>query len=83
MPRHIVHDFTAAGGMADVNGVFQVEVAGHRGEVVGVMIHVVTVSHLSGPAMTAAIMSDDAIAFLQEEQHLGVPVIGRQRPAVA
>jgi hypothetical protein len=39
------------------------------------MIHVVTVSHLSGPAMTAAIMSDDAIAFLQEEQHLGVPVI--------
>jgi hypothetical protein len=65
-----------------VDGVLQVEMGGQRRQVIGVMIHVVTVSHLSGPAMTAAIMSNNAKAFLEEEQHLRVPVIGRQRPAV-
>ena len=32
--------------------------------------------------MAAAVMGDDAIAMMQEEQHLRVPVIGRQRPAM-
>ena len=33
--------------------------------------------------MAAAVMRYDAIAVLEEEQHLRVPVIGRQRPAMA
>ena len=33
--------------------------------------------------MAAAVMGDHAIALIQEEQHLRVPVIGRQRPAMA
>ena len=33
--------------------------------------------------MAAAVMGDDAIAVIEEEQHLIVPVIGRQRPAMA
>ena len=33
--------------------------------------------------MAAPVMGDDAIAVLEEEQHLGVPVVGRQGPAVA
>ena len=33
--------------------------------------------------MAAAVMGDDAIAVIEEEQHLRVPVIGRQRPAMA
>ena len=33
--------------------------------------------------MPAPVVGDDAVAVLQEEQHLGVPVVGRQRPAVA
>jgi hypothetical protein len=28
-------------------------------------------------------MSDDAKAVIEEEQHLRIPVIGRQRPAMA
>ena len=32
--------------------------------------------------MAAAVMGDDAVALDQEEHHLGVPVIGAQRPAV-
>src|SRR5689334_8622812 len=33
--------------------------------------------------MTAAVVRDHAIPTMQEEQHLRVPVVGRQRPAVA
>src|SRR5438309_6468616 len=38
---------------------------------------------LGGAAMAAPVMGYDAIAVLEEEQHLRVPIIGRQRPAVA
>jgi hypothetical protein len=47
------------------------------------VVHVVTVAGLGGPSVAAPVMGDDAIAVLEEEQHLGVPVIGRQGPAVA
>jgi hypothetical protein len=33
--------------------------------------------------VAAAIMRDDAVAVPEKEQHLCVPVIGRQRPAMA
>src|ERR1700687_1450799 len=69
--------------MANVNGVLQVEMRSQRRQVIGIVIHVVTVAHLSGPAMAPAVMSYDAIAVLEEEQHLRVPVIGRQWPSMA
>ena len=69
--------------MADVNGVLQVEMRRHRGEVIGIVIHVVTVSDLGGAAVAAAVMGDDAIALIEEKQHLCIPVISRQRPAMA
>ena len=43
---------------------------GDRGQVVGVVIHVVTVAGLRGAAVPAPVMGDDAVAVLQEEQHL-------------
>src|SRR5271168_837733 len=55
---------------------------GKRGEVIGVVIHIVSVAGLGGTAMSAPVVSYDAIAVIQEEHHLGVPVVGRQRPAV-
>ena len=79
----IVRDFAAAGGMADVNGVLEIEMRCQRRKVVGIMIHVVAVARLGGPSVAAPVMGDDAIAVIEEEQHLRVPVIGRQRPAVA
>jgi hypothetical protein len=36
-----VRDFAAAGAVADVDRVVQVEVSGDRGKVVGVVVHVV------------------------------------------
>jgi hypothetical protein len=67
----------------DVDRVVQVEVLGDRGQVVGVVVHVVAVAGLGGASVPAPVMGDDAVAAQQEEQQLGVPVIGRQRPAVA
>ena len=54
-----------------------------RRKIVGVVVHVVAVAGLSGPPMAAPVMGDDTIAVLEEKQHLGVPVIGRQGPAMA
>jgi hypothetical protein len=66
-----------------MNGVLQVEMRSQRRKVVCVVIHIVTYARLSGSAVAAAVMGYDAIALLEKEQHLRVPVIGRQRPAMA
>src|SRR5579864_148409 len=68
--------------MPDMNGVAKIQVLDDRGCVCGVMIHVVTVRHLAGTAMAAAIDADHPVAALDEEQHLSVPVVGAQWPAV-
>src|SRR5258705_8729827 len=65
-----------------MHGPFEVEMCGQRRQVVGVMIHVMASTGLSGAAMAAPVVGYDAIAVLEEEQHLRVPVIGAQWPAV-
>src|SRR5262249_53195905 len=72
----------AAGRMADVDGVAQVEVLDDRGDVGGVVVHVVAVADLARTAVSAPVVGDDAVALPNEEEHLGVPVVGTQRPAV-
>ena len=62
VPPEVVHDLAAAGRMADMDGILQVEMRGHRREVVGIMIHVVAVADLAGAAMAAPVMGDDAEA---------------------
>jgi hypothetical protein len=47
------------------------------------VIHIVAATRLRGSAVATAVMGYDAVALFQEEQHLRVPVIGRQRPAMA
>ena len=71
-----MHNFAAAGRMADVHGVLEVEMCSECGQVVGVMIHVMAVTGLARAAMASAVVGDDAIAVMEEEQHLGVPVVG-------
>src|SRR5262249_58676784 len=72
----------AAGRMADVDSVAQVEVLDDGGGVGGIMVHVVAVADLARPAVSASVVGDDAIAVPDEVEHLVVPVVGRQRPAV-
>jgi hypothetical protein len=42
----------------------------------------VAVGGLGRATMATAVMGDNAIAMMQEEQQLRVPIIGRQRPAM-
>ena len=76
--RHLA----AAGGMPDMDGILEIEMLGQRRQVVGIMVHVMAAAGLGGAAMAAPVMGDDAKSLVQEEQHLGVPIVGRQRPAV-
>ena len=83
MPADVAGDFPAAGGVADQRGVVQVERLDDGGEVVGVAVHVVAGGGLAGPAVAAPVVRDGAVAVLGEEQHLAVPGVGAERPAVA
>ena len=69
--------------MPDMDRVFEIEMVRHRGQIVRVMIHVVAAASLGRSAVAAPVMRDDAIALTEEEQHLRVPIVRRQWPAVA
>src|SRR6266480_4063335 len=66
-----------------MNCILQVKMCGQRRQVVGVMIHVMAATGLCGAAMPTPVVRYHAIAVLEVEQHLCIPIIGRQRPAVA
>jgi hypothetical protein len=69
--------------MADMDSIFQVEIRGESRQVVGIMVHIVTVGGLSGSAVATAIMGDHTIAVIEEEQHLVIPVVRAERPTMA
>src|SRR4030095_1618319 len=52
-------------------------------QIVGIMVHVMSVVGLRRATMSAPISCNDAIAFAEEEKHLRVPIVRAQRPAVA
>ncbi|KAI1690643.1 ATP dependent DNA ligase domain-containing protein [Ditylenchus destructor] len=82
MPHRVVQRLAAAGGMADMHRVAQIERLHHRRGIGRVVVHVMAITHLGRSAMAAAVMRDHAEALMQEEQHLRIPVIGAERPAV-
>src|SRR5262249_55612484 len=73
----------AARGVPDMDGVLEPEVVCDRSQVGGVMVHIVPAVHLGGAAVAAPVVSDHPVAAIAEEQHLGVPIVGRERPTVA
>jgi hypothetical protein len=42
----VAHDLTTAGRVADMNGVLEIEMCSDRGQVIGVMVHIVTITGL-------------------------------------
>src|SRR6516165_5004984 len=83
MTGEIMHHLAATGRMADVNRILQVEMIGDRLQIVGIMIHIMSVAGLSRATMSAPIGRNDAIAFAEEEKHIRVPIVRRQRPTMA
>jgi hypothetical protein len=59
----IAGHFAAAGGMADVDGVLQVQRIGQRRHIGDIGVHVMSGRGLGRAAMATAVMGDDAIAF--------------------
>jgi hypothetical protein len=55
---------------------------GDCGSVGRVVIHVVAIADLGRAAVAAAVVRNDTKALGEEEQHLGVPIIAGQRPAM-
>ena len=56
MARDVMHDFAAAGGMADMHRVPEVEVLDDRGDVGGIVVHVVAIADLARASMATAVM---------------------------
>src|SRR6266851_1163181 len=83
MSTEVACDFTSTGRVPHMDRVFQVKLLGELREIIRVGVHVVAVPSLRGTAVASPVVGDDAISELPEEQHLGVPVVRRQRPAVA
>ncbi len=65
-----------------MDSILQIESFDDGKGVGGVVVHIVTVGNLGGTAMTTAVMGDDAKTLGNEEQHLRIPVIGAERPAM-
>src|SRR3989442_2219692 len=82
MPSNVTGDFSATGGVAHVDSVLQVKLSSEGCEIVGVGVHVVAIPRLGGTTVPSPVMRDDSIALLAEEQHLSVPIVRSERPAV-
>src|SRR5262245_65017731 len=78
----IVGRLATARRMPNMDGVAKVEVLYDSGGVGRVAIHVVAVANLGRPAVAPTVVCDDAIPLREEVEHLSVPVISAQRPAV-
>jgi len=50
-----------------MNGVLQIEMRRQGRKVVCIVIHVMAVARLAGPAVAAAVMGDNAITVFEEE----------------
>jgi hypothetical protein len=79
----VAGDFAAAGGVADVDRVLQVERLDEFREVVGVGVHVVAGPRLARTPVAAAIMGNTAVAARGQEEHLVFKGVRTERPAVA
>jgi hypothetical protein len=48
------------------------EMRGQRGQVIGVIVHVVTTAGVRGAAVPASVVGNCSEAMVQEEQHLSI-----------
>src|SRR6266566_3455567 len=83
MTAEITHHLAAAGRMPDVNCILQIELVRHGLQIVGIVIHIMAAIGLSRAAVSAPINGDDPIALGEKEEHLRVPIVRAEWPAVA
>src|SRR5581483_7168099 len=79
----VAGDLAAAGGMADVDRVRQVELLHELRQVIGVGIKVVAVPWLARAAVTAAIVGDAAVGARGQIEHMVLEGVAAEGPTVA
>jgi hypothetical protein len=77
MPSDVTRHLAATRRMANVDRILQIKMRRDRGQIVRVVIHVVSFARLTGSAVTSTIVRDHAKAVIQKKQHLRIPVVGR------
>jgi hypothetical protein len=82
MTPDVARYFASAGRMPDKRGLLQVKRLDKGRQIVCVCIHVIAIPWLVRSAMTAAVMRDDTMSVLAEENHLRVPGISGKGPPV-
>src|SRR3981081_1335737 len=82
MPSDVACDLATTGGVAHVDCIFQVKLFGEGGEIIGISVHLVTVPRLGGTTVSSPVMRDDSIAALAQKQHLRIPIVGSEWPAM-
>ena len=60
----VVDDLAPAGRVADMDSVVEIEMGRERGQIIGVVIHVVTIAVLRRAAMAPPVVGDDPVAVL-------------------
>ena len=77
MPRHVAFDFATAGGVADVDGIAEIESGHQLGDIRRIGVLIVACERLRGTAVTAPVLRDDALAAREEKHHLYIPIVER------
>ena len=83
MTADVARDLATAGGMADMDGVSQVELLDELGQIIGIGVHVVAGPRLARPAVTATVMGNAEISVRGQEEHLVLECVGTERPSMA
>ena len=67
MSCNVTGYFAAAGGVADVDGIAEIQVFDNCGRVGNVVVHVVAVRHLARAPVAAAIDTHNPVAVVDKE----------------
>jgi hypothetical protein len=82
VPADVASNLAAAGGVTHQRGVLEVKRLDHGCEIVGIAVHVVRGGGLARTAVPAPVVRDHPETLLRKEEHLAVPGVRVQRPAV-
>src|SRR5690606_20909385 len=83
MAADVSGHLSTAGRETDEDHIAEIEMLDQLGQVVGIMIHIVSVPRLARAAVAAPVVGNDAETVVREMKHLRFPTVGTQRPTVA
>jgi len=82
MTADVTRHFAATSRVSDEGCVLQIQRFHYGSEVIGASVHVIPDRRLTGSPLPAPANCNTAVAVSNEEQHLAVPGIGVEEPAV-